>query len=599
MPRILIVEDTAVVREPIAQALGVRGFDVHCAVNGHDALQQMTSCKPDLILLDLNMPVMDGPTFLKHLRSDPKDKDIPVIVLTAISEKMQVINLIKLGIADYILKAGFSLDELETKIRRCLNKESGQNVNPQETRQTIARKDRTPIKRVQSVSKMQCEFSSDASMSHRVERLRSLTPIASREEVKALIDEAGELKSFSPSVMMLMKLTGNPKTTIEQVVRAVGSDQNLAVKLLALANSSAYARGEPVDSIRKAVVRIGLNRLRETAMNLAVIDKFSEMPGSDLLHLGRFWEHSISTAIIAADLANSTIALDTDSAFTMGLIHDVGRLVMMQALGDRYVQVIEAAKEHHLPLEQVETRMLLMNHADVMDRLLHHWQFPKQLTNPVVFHHLSVENMRSQAPKEMPQLVVLATANRIAKGLLIGTSGNDFIYSINEFLNYLELSTSNMTRITERVEEQAKDMKMALLSNSGFANWSHMREELLESSDRPLNFHYVANSNKHDLFSLFFDRLTTDRDIAPNLLVCHLQTGRDEVQVSHEIKRLEDAGTIDKSTPLLVISPQGKLSLSREVMSGRLYQLLPEPLDARTMIRVSNQMLVQQEKMAA
>ncbi|MGC3997161.1 MAG: response regulator [Anaeromyxobacter sp.] len=82
--RILVVEDDLAVRETIVEVLADEGYDVSSAANGAEALQRLAGeLRPDLIVLDLMMPVMDGPTFRARQRTDPRLSGIPVLVLSA------------------------------------------------------------------------------------------------------------------------------------------------------------------------------------------------------------------------------------------------------------------------------------------------------------------------------------------------------------------------------------------------------------------------------------------------------------------------------------------------------------------------------------
>lgn len=121
MRRILVVDDMAVIREPVSIALRQRGYDVVCAQNGREAMEMLPSTQPDLILLDMTMPVMDGLTFLRHLRAhgDPSYRLLPVIMLTAISNRDRVREAFALGANDYMHKTDVSLPDFSERIERC------------------------------------------------------------------------------------------------------------------------------------------------------------------------------------------------------------------------------------------------------------------------------------------------------------------------------------------------------------------------------------------------------------------------------------------------------------------------------------------------
>src|SRR5260221_11547226 len=111
MTRILVVDDMAIFREPIAAALRLQGFRVLTARNGIEALAQVREELPALILLDIAMPEMDGLELLRQLKASSEYGRIPVILLTAVRERGYVVEAVKLGVRDYMLKSSFSLDQ--------------------------------------------------------------------------------------------------------------------------------------------------------------------------------------------------------------------------------------------------------------------------------------------------------------------------------------------------------------------------------------------------------------------------------------------------------------------------------------------------------
>ncbi len=115
--KVLIIEDELDLRETMAEAVAEAGFEVLTAENGDQGLRLALSEKPDLILLDIIMPVMDGHETLEKLRQDSWGENAKVIVLTAMDD-VQNIGLAHAGkISDYIIKAHASLEDIITKVR--------------------------------------------------------------------------------------------------------------------------------------------------------------------------------------------------------------------------------------------------------------------------------------------------------------------------------------------------------------------------------------------------------------------------------------------------------------------------------------------------
>jgi DNA-binding response OmpR family regulator len=114
---VLIVEDEADLREAIMTALTYEGFNVLSAENGEMGLAIARTQKPNLILLDLMMPKMDGLTMLKHLRSDERGKDVKVIVMTALDDFERIAEVVEAGGDEYIVKTSITLSGIIEKVK--------------------------------------------------------------------------------------------------------------------------------------------------------------------------------------------------------------------------------------------------------------------------------------------------------------------------------------------------------------------------------------------------------------------------------------------------------------------------------------------------
>ena len=122
--KILIVEDEEILLAALQEELSQGGYDIAGASNGEEGLVQAKSFKPDLILLDLVMPKMDGMEALKRLKEDGETKDVPVIILTNLSDYERISEALSLGAKDYLVKANYSLSDLLQKVKTVLGRET-------------------------------------------------------------------------------------------------------------------------------------------------------------------------------------------------------------------------------------------------------------------------------------------------------------------------------------------------------------------------------------------------------------------------------------------------------------------------------------------
>ena len=118
--KILIVEDDKFLRELIVKKLSNEGYDVVEAVDGEQGIQKIKATKPDLVLLDLILPGIDGFGVLSQKKEDPFIASIPVIVLSNLGQKEDVDKGIGLGAADYLIKAHFTPGEIIEKVRNII-----------------------------------------------------------------------------------------------------------------------------------------------------------------------------------------------------------------------------------------------------------------------------------------------------------------------------------------------------------------------------------------------------------------------------------------------------------------------------------------------
>ena len=130
--KILIVEDDQDIIELLTYNLGQAGFDIHVVCDGTDALQHATSAIPDLIILDLLLPEIDGLEVCRLLKANPQTATIPIVMLTAKAEQVDRIVGFELGADDYIVKP-FSPREVVLRVRAVLRRADSDSVQPPST----------------------------------------------------------------------------------------------------------------------------------------------------------------------------------------------------------------------------------------------------------------------------------------------------------------------------------------------------------------------------------------------------------------------------------------------------------------------------------
>ncbi len=120
--KILIVEDDKFLRELISRKLVKEGYDIAEAIDGEEGIKKSEEFMPELILLDLILPGIDGFGTLEKVKENPKTMNIPVVILSNLGQKDEVERGLKLGAIDFLIKAHFTPEEIVEKIRLVLAK---------------------------------------------------------------------------------------------------------------------------------------------------------------------------------------------------------------------------------------------------------------------------------------------------------------------------------------------------------------------------------------------------------------------------------------------------------------------------------------------
>ncbi|UCU98122.1 HDOD domain-containing protein [Acidovorax radicis] len=266
-----------------------------------------------------------------------------------------------------------------------------------------------------------------------------------------------ELPALPAVVLELIQSFGDSHISAEQLAAKISHDQAIAAKTLRLANSSFYGLPRQVTSIPEATTILGLRTLRSVATAAGVVGGFSSLqcPG---FHFEAFWRHSIATAITARTLAQRS-NLDEDTAFTMGLLHDIGRLVLVSSYESEYAQAIAYQLEHDCLMHVAERLQFGVDHADVGGVVAEHWHFAPEIVAAISDHH------RPQGARTRCLGDLLHVADNIAHGLDLSRKEDDMVPLLGlDAWARMALSGSDYLDVFDVVEQQHESVCAALLA---------------------------------------------------------------------------------------------------------------------------------------
>lgn len=264
-----------------------------------------------------------------------------------------------------------------------------------------------------------------------------------------------ELPSLPSAFIAAVEVLSQDQVPASTCIEAIERDQALTVRVLRLANSAFYGAPGQVSRIGDAVQMLGL---RTVASTLAAISLRATL-GS--LHCEGFcfdsyWRHSLCTALSARELARIA-ALDTGEAFLLGLLHDVGKLILAMTSPVLEAQALQLGHSEELPMHEAERRVFGVSHAEVGAAVARQWNFPASIPDAIAGHHrpLVVQPLERLTAGHLVRL-----ANHMAHGLAASPDARELFLTDPLWFD-LGISEQHLRDLTERVSGELDIMSCA------------------------------------------------------------------------------------------------------------------------------------------
>ncbi len=231
------------------------------------------------------------------------------------------------------------------------------------------------------------------------------------------IGELGNLPAMPVVLQSLSEcLSGDAsEANVQKVVELISYDKSLAAQCLRLANSPLLRSRVEVESVKSAVLALGLRRIRDVVYSCGLPNLFSGANSGMAQDV--FWRHALGTALVSQRLGQRIAVKDIEKLYLAGLLHDIGILVNSLLFEKEFQRVLEIARTTETPLCEVELNILGFTHCDSGRVLADIWKLPLDIAGTIEFHH----QPSSQDPDvEMSSLVHLADLLCRVRGLGYG-----------------------------------------------------------------------------------------------------------------------------------------------------------------------------------
>ncbi|MBK6766404.1 MAG: HDOD domain-containing protein [bacterium] len=240
----------------------------------------------------------------------------------------------------------------------------------------------------------------------------------SRDEIFDVLSGLKNLPTLPDAATRVIELSSDPEVSPKALADAVERDPSIATRLLKLVNSPYFGIRGTVVSIHQALVFLGVSNLRNLVLSTCAVDLFRQEGRIGSFSRSDLWIHSLATAIAARELAKSTRACDPEIAFTAGLIHDVGKIVIDRHFHEDFERIIECMDASGVAMVEAERAVFEADHSQIGFFLAKHWSLPEVLQEAISGHHAPDASSR-----HAKLAALIGYADNVARSLKQGDGG--------------------------------------------------------------------------------------------------------------------------------------------------------------------------------
>ncbi len=575
MQTILLLDSCPLTRECLATILRAKGYRMQSAGTIAQAKTMIAKRAPEMLITEIRLPDDNALNLMRWLKSDPKFAKVRVCMLTNAPAKKPIMEAIELGASKVILKSKFTLagfiEQINATVAESAQATSGAGGSSGtggpggSGGSGAAQSDQSELRYLLP------DPATDPALA-----LKAIKPIITRSQLNEQLEELPELRTFPEPIARVLEAINSPEVAIELVADLIKMDQVLALKIMKLANSSTYARAEETLTLKDAVLRIGLEHLSELIAEIQSIEHTS----TSKAHPGEFdhalfWEHTLGVALCSAKIAEHCQGLDPEAVFTAAILHDIGRMILLETFPEHYAQVLERANELGVALELVEKRLLLNDHTQIAQTVLGNANLPKDLVDAIANHHTPPAKLGTKCPRSAALAATIELGDRLIHAMGIGDSGSRTIAPTEELFLQLDSPSLKIETIADGLGEEIGKMRAMIFGAQASASApdSPTPTPTAPAFDRSFHPIYLTIEPEYDAIGhwVMSHRDEPDaQDTSPNIAIIHARQPKDrqalaELLVEAQSKITPSPGV--GALPVLILSPTGKIALPDEVLT--------------------------------
>ncbi len=215
--------------------------------------------------------------------------------------------------------------------------------------------------------------------------------------IKEILDTQ-EFATLPTVAAKVLEVLNEETVNVRDVARIIENDISLTVKLLRIANSSIYGTLTEVTSVQKAIITLGLSRLTNMVIGISIFSKFMMNSHRAVMpYIEKFWWHVACSGMVAKAFTLKTGTFYQENEFIGSLLHDIGKLAMLQYDNEKYLKVIDLIETQGKTDLEAEMEIFKCDHTQVGYAIAASWNLPTTIQDIVRFHHIPTEATKNRA----------------------------------------------------------------------------------------------------------------------------------------------------------------------------------------------------------
>jgi HD-like signal output (HDOD) protein len=224
---------------------------------------------------------------------------------------------------------------------------------------------------------------------------------------RSVVEKIQKLPTLPEIALNIMDLAASPDVSMDEMAREISRDPSLAARVLKVANSPFYGMPRQVDSLKLALVILGLNEIRNLALGIMIFKMMGSLDNHPNYNRKRFWTHSVGCAMAAKILSRKLGTPSGGADFVVGLLHDMGKIVIDEYFNPEYALIYEHSQRENVPMVNAEKKLLGESHEQIAGWLAEKWRLPETLCEAVTYHHSLTDSGSVTALKD-PKTAAMA-----------------------------------------------------------------------------------------------------------------------------------------------------------------------------------------------